>query len=89
METAMKTLSIIVSDETEEALRAEAGRTGESIEQLIGRLIDADIRQRATERLLAALDEGLTAADAGDVVALDPNDVVSVVMDRYRRRVAE
>lgn len=85
----MKTLSIIVSDETEEALRAEAGRTGESIEQLIGRLIDADIRQRATERLLAALDEGLTAADAGDVVALDPNDVVSVVMDRYRRRVAE
>ena len=46
----MKTLSIIVSDETEEALRAEAGRTGESMEQLNGRLIDADIRQRATER---------------------------------------
>jgi predicted transcriptional regulator len=85
----MKTLKIVISDEVAEALRLEAERAGESTEQLIGRLIDADIRRRAEERLLAALDEGLAAVEAGDVVALNPDDVVPFIMDRYRRRRAE
>ncbi|MFO1127231.1 MAG: hypothetical protein U1E66_02145 [Rhodospirillales bacterium] len=85
----MKTLNVTVSDEVAEALRVEAERAGESTEQLIGRLIDVDLRRRGRERLLAALDEGLAAAEAGNVVALDPNDITPLVMDRYRRRGGE
>lgn len=42
----MKTLNVTVSDEVAEALRVEAERAGESTEQLIGRLIDVDLRRR-------------------------------------------
>ena len=61
----------MLSDAAEELLRREAEHTGQSIEQIVGEMIEADAQRRAQQRLVRELDEGLEAAKQGRVVTID------------------